>query len=972
MDAIDSATASERTVATEPGEPGDAAFVSYSRADTAFAAWLVSAGRDRGRTFWLDTADIPPAAEWRDELLHAIQSASAVVFVLTSSWLASPECRREFEIARDQGKRLVTVRLQEIRYEDIPTELRALQWIDALTMEPDAVVDAVLEAIDADHERVRAHTRWLVDAARWQAAGQDQSHLPRGHELREAEAWLATAGEDPRPVPLQTEYIATAQRSERRRRRNLLSAVSGFAVVALVLAGLAMYQRHLAIEQRNAAESGRLALLSQQQLALDPEMALILASDAWALDQNPRAATALRAALTASQVRETVRTGAAGVLAAVAQQDGGVVTVGEDLRLRGWLHGRQLSSVALPDTPTGVVSADAAGDRGVLLTRAQHALLWRESAGVVRVTADVPHVVDAVVSPDGSRFALAMGNGQVRTSEDGTTSTPLLDFTQVGEKPESVALSADGSTLAVGTRARTWVDQGSRAVPVTGSQGAQEVSLSDDGTTVLEQSTAGSGQVQRVSDGHVYGTFPFALSAALAPDGRHWAWGTISGEITLLATATGRSTKVARSGTPTTDLLFTSDGSLLVAGGPSAQPKAWRTSDGRPMGVLAGGRGASPTGPALAPGDRVVVGYSDGTVRVWALPTVPVTVEVGPGPAEGTSLASGPGADMVTAYTSAGVPHLFTTAGTEACTNGSELTGSNCAIALAVATGVPDPLALSYAAAAPSPDGTMLAVLGADDSLTVFSATAAPKMLWRLPGTQTTGKAPVLGWSPDGRKLLIDQASQPLRVIDTATHQVSATIRPSGSATVIGAVWAGHDIVAQLSDGRLIRYDAEGRGTKLRTFSEPIGVVAASPDGSRIAVGNNTTLNLLDPSGALLKSYDQSSIIEAVGFSPNGDFLATSTAEGALTVADVASGQPILTAAVAGQAKHLAFTDDRTIAVLGDVPHVLAEQPILSFVTCVACQDPQTLARAARSRITLPLSREIGAQWGLTTSQLDG
>lgn len=970
VDAIDSATASEGTLAAAPA---DAAFVSYSRAHTAFANWLVSAGRARGRTFWLDTADIPPAAEWRGELLQAIQSASAVVFVLTSSWLASSECRREFEIARDQGKRLVTVRLEEIRYEDIPPELRSLQWIDAVTMESDAVIDAVLEAIDADHERVRDHTRWLVDAARWQAAGRDRSHLPRGHELREAEAWLATAGEDPRPVPLQTEYIAAAQGAERRRRRHVLAAVSGFAAVALLLAGLAMWQRHLAIEQRNAAESGRLALASQQELNADPEIALILASDAWELDQNPRAATALRAALAASRVRETVRTGSAPVLAAISQQDGGVVTVGEDGRLRGWFHGRQASSVTLPDAPTGVVSVDAAGDRGVLFTKGQHALLWKASAGMVSVTADVPHVVDGVVSADGSRFALAMGNGQVRVSHDGTTPTPLRGFALMGETPRSVALSADGGTLAVGTDTRTWVGQGSSPVPVSGSKGAQDVSLSADGSTVLEQAAVGSGQVQRVSDGQVYGTFPSALSATLASDGRHWAWGTISGEITLVATVTGQSYQVARSGTPTTNLLFSSDGSLLLAGGPDAQPKVWQASDGRPVGVLAGGRGASGTVPTLAPGDRVVTGYSDGTVRVWALPDLPAEVEVGPSPAEGTSLASGPGADMVTAYTSAGIPHLFTTAGTEACTGGADLTGGPCPIARAVAAGMTERLALAYAAAAPSPDGTKLAVLGADDSLMVFSTTSVPKLLWRLPGTKTTGKTPVLGWSRDGRKLLIDQASQPLRVVDTTTHRVSATITPSGSAIVFGAVWAGDHIVAELSDGRLVQYDAEGRsGRVLRRFSEPIGVVAATPDGSRIALGNGTTLNLLDASGALIKSYDESSIIEAVGFSPQGDFLATSTAEGALTVTDVATGEPILTAAVSGQAKHLVFTDDRTIAVLGDVPHFLADKPTLSLVTCEACQDPQAVAQTARARITLPLTPEMGAQWGLTTSQLDG
>jgi WD40 repeat protein len=954
-------------------ETRDAAFVSYSRAQADFAQWLVAAGRARGRTFWLDAADIPPAAEWRDELLQAIRSASAVVCVLTASWLASPECRRELEIARDHGKRLVTVRLQDIAYDDIPPELRSLQWIDALSIEQDQVVDAVLAAIDSEHERVRAHTRWLVDAARWESASRDRSHLPRGRELREAEAWLATAGDDPRPVPLQTEYIAAAQRAERRRRRNLLSAVSTFAVIALVLAGLALWQRHVAIEQRNAAESGRLALASQQELSADPEVALILASDAWRMDENPRSATALRAALAASQVRETVRSGPAEVLTAVAQRDGGLVTVGEDRRLRGWLGGRQASSVTLPDTPTGVVSADTRGDRGVLMTRGHHAVVWKAVAGGVRMTADVPDVAAGAVSADGSRFVLAMATGQVRDSTDGVRFAPLLDLAERGETPHSVALSADGSTVAVGGDTRTWIARGASATPVPHSQGAQWVFLSADGTTLMEQDGMGSGQVQRVSDGHVEGRFPYALTAALAPDGRHWAWGTISGEIRLVTTGTGRSVKLARSGTPTAYLLFTRDGSLLLSAGPSAQPKLWRTSDGRAEGVLAGGRGAAATVPTLAAGGRAAVGYTDGTVRVWALPRVPVTTPVGASPAEGTSLATGPDEGAVTAYTTAGVPLVFTTTGKETCTGGRAATAALCPIALAVATQVTRPLALAYAAAAPSPDGSRLAVLGDDGSLTVFSTTSRPTVLWRLPAGNGSGKSPVLAWSSDGRRLLLDQADQPLRVADTATHQVVATIRPPGSATVYGAAWSGRNIVAQLSDGRLVRYGSGGHGaTVLRRFSEPIGVLATSPDGDHIAVGDDTTVDLLNASGTILKTQDEPSIVESVAFSPRGDFLAAGTAEGTLAITDVATGEPILTTTVAGQAKHVAFTDDREVAALGDVPDGLSTQPTLSIVDCTACQDADAVARAARARITLPLTREMGAQWGLTTSQLGG
>src|SRR5262249_10333970 len=154
------------------------------------------------------------------------------------------------------------------------------------------------------------------------------------------------------------------------------------------------------------------------------------------------------------------------------------------------------------------------------------AVVWKVVGGVVRKTAEVPDVVAGAVSADGSRFALALADGQVRVSPGGVRFAPLLDFTRVGETPQSVALSADGDVLAVGTDVQTWVDRGASVTPVAGSLGAESLSLSADGTTILEQNLLGSGQVQRVSDGHVVGTFPLALAAALAPDGRHWAWGT--------------------------------------------------------------------------------------------------------------------------------------------------------------------------------------------------------------------------------------------------------------------------------------------------------------------------------------------------------------------------------------------------------------------------------------------------------------
>ena len=181
---------------------------------------------------------------------------------------------------------------------------------------------------------------------------------------------------------------------------------------------------------------------------------------------------------------------------------------------------------------------------------------------------------------------------------------------------------------------RTWLVRGtSQAVPVTGSRGAQRVSLSADGTILLEQnelgSRTGATRLGRSPGRHVpvrtdrrAGTGRPTLGL-----GHH-----LRRDHGVRRFFPSRSVKLTRSGTPTAYLLFSQDGSLLLTAGPSAQPRVWQVSDGRPGGLLAGGRGAAATTPTLASGDRAAVGYSDGTVRVWALPAAPVTAEVGSAP----------------------------------------------------------------------------------------------------------------------------------------------------------------------------------------------------------------------------------------------------------------------------------------------------------------------------------------------------
>ena len=78
-------------------------FISYSRHDSEFVrelhAFLTAAGRD----VWVDWEDIPPASEWEQDIDNSIDEAESVVYVVSTSSLASKYCGLELA-ARAEGR----------------------------------------------------------------------------------------------------------------------------------------------------------------------------------------------------------------------------------------------------------------------------------------------------------------------------------------------------------------------------------------------------------------------------------------------------------------------------------------------------------------------------------------------------------------------------------------------------------------------------------------------------------------------------------------------------------------------------------------------------------------------------------------------------------------------------------------------------------------------------------------------------
>jgi WD40 repeat protein len=258
-------------------------FLSYARAeDGAVAQRVLAALEARGKDVWIDQQGrIEHGDKWRVALEEAIDGADAIVFLLSPAWTVSTPCRREFEHARDAGKRLVPVIVAPITRDqlpgalgDLPSELEERDWIFLRPQgafaddDFDAGIGEIIRAAELDPEFTRLHTRVLGRARAWEASGRRVSPLLRGEELRAAEAWRdrsATGAVKPEPIGLQLDFIAASRRAAGRRLIIAGVAATVVAAVAIVLAVGALLERSHAIANQKSALSQALASEAQNQ-----------------------------------------------------------------------------------------------------------------------------------------------------------------------------------------------------------------------------------------------------------------------------------------------------------------------------------------------------------------------------------------------------------------------------------------------------------------------------------------------------------------------------------------------------------------------------------------------------------------------------------------------------------------------------------------------------------------------------------
>ncbi|MCP4713109.1 MAG: TIR domain-containing protein, partial [Planctomycetes bacterium] len=244
---------------------GTEVFISYSRANSDFARELNENLQLHGKTTWFDQESIASGADFAAEINQGIKNSDNFLFVISPRSIQSEYCADEVEYAHKLGKRFITLLYDEVNEDELHPELAKVQWIDFRPGEAryNTAIGELVRTLDTDLDHVRMHTRMLMRQMEWFQKNQDKSLLLLGSELRNAESWLANNAEkDPSPTNDQRMYIL-AGRQEVVRKRRIKSAVTGFVVTVVFLAGLAFIQYLSANEQRKIAE--RNAEQAQQQ-----------------------------------------------------------------------------------------------------------------------------------------------------------------------------------------------------------------------------------------------------------------------------------------------------------------------------------------------------------------------------------------------------------------------------------------------------------------------------------------------------------------------------------------------------------------------------------------------------------------------------------------------------------------------------------------------------------------------------------
>jgi hypothetical protein len=122
-------------------------FVSYSHHDKPEADAVCATLEANRIRCWIAPRDITPGQEWGAAIVDAIQSSRVMVLVFSSHANASPQIRREVQLAVDAETVLIPFRIEDVApTQSLKYYLGTPHWLDALTSPLEAHLERLAAA----------------------------------------------------------------------------------------------------------------------------------------------------------------------------------------------------------------------------------------------------------------------------------------------------------------------------------------------------------------------------------------------------------------------------------------------------------------------------------------------------------------------------------------------------------------------------------------------------------------------------------------------------------------------------------------------------------------------------------------------------------------------------------------------------------------------------------------------------------
>jgi WD40 repeat protein len=695
-----------------------------------------------------------------------------------------------------------------------------------------------------------------------------------------------------------------------RERRRLLFLTSIIIMLVAIVAGVsllaiwALHQRHTANRAARSATSRELAASAKQALASDPELSLLLSTEAVRDAPTQQAVDSLKQSLLASQVRRAFSAGAGPVNTVAFSPDGRLVLTADPKAARLWdaASGRLLGIFPGHGSPVNGAAFDPGGERVVVARAGGPIEIWSVASRRVVRRLSGDSLGDNEVSfatERNPRWVVSAGLSGTTHVIDARTRRvrATLDVNRIAE---SAAMSPDGVHVAVGYSTgptRIWDVSTEKQVLSLPSRDTWTVVYSSEGKRVL----TADDDAARIWDADTG-----RLLAKLAPERT----------IGIVAAA------------------FSRDGGRVVTADRNGDVEIWDVAGKREISVLRGHTDEVESVAFSNDGHFVVSGSKDGSARIWEVEKARSYTQLG-----------GKGDHFAT----------FSWDGKLALTQGPDGTLSAWPV-----TREPRPIHVPTGAVvgwAFSPDGERVA-LRRKSGIEIWRTTDWRRV--RALGPKSVG-ARTIGFSSDNRFLVTANRARFANVWDAASGKLVRRLTCRG-----GTVWdssfspTGMLLAVTCLDEVVVWRAAStspADWTPLRRFGKtpnPYYAVLFSPHAEFLVIFNsNKTATVMRTD-----TWRQSSTLglllsDGYTFSPRDDLLVAVDDKGAPGAWDLVSGQRLaLFDDVRGRVADVSFTSDRGFVL------VASRNGAVDRYACDVCGSVDELLTVAEARATRPLTAE--------------